>query len=57
MAVTKITERQSLARILGRLLSILIHKNIITKEDAEYILDPYEDDGLFDKEWWKKEDK
>lgn len=44
MSVTKITERQSLARILGRLLSILIHKNIITKEDAEYILTPYEED-------------
>ena len=45
MPVTKITERQSLARILGRLLSILIYKNIITKEDAEYILDPYEDES------------
>ena len=45
MTVTKITERQSLARILGRLLSVLIHKNIITKEDAEYILDPYEEES------------
>lgn len=44
MTVTKITERQSLARILGRLLDVLIHKNIITKEDAEYILDPYEEE-------------
>lgn len=43
MTVAKITERQSAARILGRLLRILIHKNIITKEDAEYILSPYEE--------------
>jgi len=41
MSVIKITERQSLARIIGRLLGILIRKNIITKEDAEYILNPY----------------
>lgn len=48
MTVTKITERQSTARILGRLLSVLIHKNIITKEDAEYILDPYEEEKAND---------
>ena len=40
MSVIRITERQSLIRILGRLLGVLVRKNIITKEDAEYILDP-----------------
>ena len=35
MSVTRITERQSLVRILGRLIGILIRNNIITKEEEE----------------------
>ena len=32
----------SIARVIGRLLGVLINKQIITKDEAKYILHPYE---------------
>ena len=32
-----------MARVLGRLISVLIDKEIITKEESEFILDPLND--------------
>ena len=29
-----------MARVLGRLISVLVDKEIITKEESEFILDP-----------------
>ena len=34
----------SVARVLGRLLGVLIDKEIITKDEAEYILDPFKEE-------------
>ena len=34
-----------IARVIGRLLCVLIHKQIITKDEAEYILSSYETEG------------
>lgn len=31
-----------IVRMIGRLLDVLINKQIITKDEAEYILRPYE---------------
>ena len=31
-----------IAKVIGRLIRVLLDKKIITEEDADYITDPYE---------------
>lgn len=39
-----------MARVLGRLISVLVDKGIITKEESEFILDPLDEEFEEDDE-------
>ena len=32
----------NIAKVIGRLLGVLVNKGVLTKEEAEYIIDPVE---------------